>query len=401
MTSDPPSRALRWRPGVLAWALWTLTMLGIPAVVWFQHLLRQTGWPGLSEWGADDSVYVLAAVSAGTVGAVVASRRPRHAVGWLMLALGLSAMASGVCEAYASYGVLARPGALPAARWAAVYYDASWVAFTAFVSFILLLTPTGSLPSPRWRWWAGIAVIAPLAAGILEAGTLEGPFASVPPPIATRAPPFQLIGFLSFVITILALLVAAASLAIRFRHARGIERQQLRWVTFAAVLAAVAAAAILVGWAVAAEAVWDWATGAYLIVLPLAVGAAVLRYRLYDIDRIISRVLAYGLLTVLLGFGYAGIVLVLGQLLGRSSSVTVAGATLVVAGAFQPARRRIQAVVDRRFNRRQYDAARTVQAFSVRLRDEIDLGTLTGELLTVVDQAIQPGHASLWLRRGE
>jgi hypothetical protein len=132
--------------------------------------------------------------------------------------------------------------------------------------------------------------------------------------------------------------------------------------------------------------------------LPLATGAAILRYRLYDLDRIISRTLAYGLLTVLLGGGYAGVVLGLGQLLGQDSSLVVAGATLAVAGLFQPARRRVQQVVDRRFNRRRYDAARTIEGFSARLRQQVDLDTLTGELLGVVEQTVQPTSVSLWLR---
>jgi hypothetical protein len=132
--------------------------------------------------------------------------------------------------------------------------------------------------------------------------------------------------------------------------------------------------------------------------LPLATGTAILRYRLYDLDRIISRTLAYGLLTVLLGGGYAGMVLGLGQLLGQDSSLVVAAATLAVAGAFQPARRRIQLAVDRRFNRRRHDAAQTIAAFGARLRDQVDLTTLTGELLAAVDQTMQPTQASLWLR---
>ena len=135
-----------------------------------------------------------------------------------------------------------------------------------------------------------------------------------------------------------------------------------------------------------------------MALLPLATGAAILRYRLYDLDRIISRTLAYGLLTVLLGGGYAGVVLGLGQLLGRDSSLAVAVATLAVAAVFQPARRRIQAVVDQRFNRRRYDAAQTIQAFSARLRQQVDLDTLTAELLAVVDQTMQPTRVSLWLR---
>jgi hypothetical protein len=147
-----------------------------------------------------------------------------------------------------------------------------------------------------------------------------------------------------------------------------------------------------------APALLGWAAGACLAVLPVATGAAIARYRLYDLDRIISRALAYGLLTVLLGGGYAGLVLGLGQLLGRQSSLVVAGATLAVAAVFQPVRRRVQRAVDRRFNRRRYDAAQTIAAFSARLRQEVDLDTLTAELLAVVEQTMQPTQVSLWLR---
>jgi hypothetical protein len=188
---------------------------------------------------------------------------------------------------------------------------------------------------------------------------------------------------------------------VRFRRARGVERLQLRWVTMAAALAGLAVAVILVTWATigdAAQPLWEWVTGAYLVALPLATGASILRYRLYDLDRIISRTLAYALLTVLLGLGYAAVALVLGQLLGRDSSLAVAGATLAVAATFQPARRRVQAAVDRRFNRRRYDAARTIESFSDRLRQQTDLDTLTAEVLGVVDQTMQPTRVSLWLR---
>jgi peptidoglycan/LPS O-acetylase OafA/YrhL len=199
-------------------------------------------------------------------------------------------------------------------------------------------------------------------------------------------------------VTVVAVVVGALSLVVRFRRARGTERQQLRWVALAAVLASLAILVVLAGMVVGNAAVLIWAAGISFAVLPLAIGAAVARYRLYDLDRIISRTLAYGLLTVLLGGGYAAVVLGLGQLLGRSSSLAVAGATLAVAALFQPVRRRVQQAVDRRFNRRRYDAARTIAAFSTRLREELDLDTLTGELLTVVEQTMQPTQASLWLR---
>jgi hypothetical protein len=184
---------------------------------------------------------------------------------------------------------------------------------------------------------------------------------------------------------------------IRFRRSRGEERQQLKWFTYASALLPLA---LLGEWLPAP--VGDLIFGAVIVFLPVAVGIAILRHRLYDIDRLINRTLVYGLLTALLGGVYAGAVLVLGQVFGRVGgdppSWAVAGATLAVAALFQPARRRIQAVVDRRFNRRKYDAARTVEAFGVRLRDEIDLDALSAELLAVVDHTIQPTRATLWLR---
>jgi hypothetical protein len=198
-------------------------------------------------------------------------------------------------------------------------------------------------------------------------------------------------------VTNLALVAAAASLVVRFRHARGIERQQLRWVASATVVLALLIV-VVVALAQGASALAALTGSMCLVVLPLATGAAILRYRLYDLDRIISRTLAYGLLTVLLGSAFAGVVLGLSRLLPDSSSLSVAGATLAVAAAFQPARRRIQAAVDRRFNRHRYDAGRTIQGFSARLRQQVDLDTLTAELLGVVDQTMQPTQVSLWLR---
>jgi hypothetical protein len=197
-------------------------------------------------------------------------------------------------------------------------------------------------------------------------------------------------------------LVAATSLVVRFRGARGAERQQLKWLAYAAALNAVILAVPATGLE-ARLPLWVYVPAALsLWGLPLAIGIAVLRYRLYDIDRLINRTLVYGLLTALLGGIYAGAVLLSGQLFGwigdKRPSWVVAGATLAVAAMFQPARRRIQDGVDRRFNRRRYDAAKTVDAFSVRLRDHLDLDALTRELLAVIDQAVEPRAVSLWLR---
>jgi hypothetical protein len=392
-----------WRPAGLAWALWALAMLGLAAVPWFDHLLREAGRPDLAQLDASGVSAVLGIVSATTVGAVLASRRPRHPVGWLLLGLGLSVSASGVADGYAPYGLLIRPGALPAAGYAALYGPVLLAISITCIDFILLLTPTGSLPSPRWRWWARVATAAPVV--VLLAVTLLpqplGPeYQSVANPLGLRALEAPLLAAtgVALALTVLGVLVAAASLVGRFRRARGTERQQLRWVALAAAVVALAAALVLVAMLTETPALFGWGLGLCAAVLPLAIGAAVLRYRLYDLDRIISRTLAYGVLTVLLGGGYAGLVLGLGQLLGQNRSLVVAGATLAVAGAFQPARRRIQQVVDRRFNRRRYDAAKTIEAFSARLRDEVDLDALTVELLGVVEQAMQPTSVSLWLR---
>jgi hypothetical protein len=191
---------------------------------------------------------------------------------------------------------------------------------------------------------------------------------------------------------------AAVCLVLRFRSSRGVERQQMRWV-------AAGAAAPLVGLLLALPNGLGFApnwTAAIvfpaLLCPPLAVAVAVLRYRLYDLDRVISRTLTYGLLTVLLALGYAAVVLGLGRLVDQDSGLVVAAATLAVAALFQPARRRVQVLVDRRFNRRRYDAAGTVEAFAARLRDQVDLNALHAELLAVVDQTVQPSRASLWLR---
>jgi hypothetical protein len=287
----------------------------------------------------------------------------------------------------------------------AVYSPATLYLAFVCIGFVLLLTPSGSLPSPRWRWWARLAAAAPvgfLLALAVGPGLVIPPYDEVIDPVSV--PPLASVVAaviaVSFTVAIGGLTVGAWSLVVRFRRARGSERQQLRWVAFAAALTVPPAAVVLFSVVVdtTATVVVLVALGVCMALLPLAIGAAILRYRLYDLDRIISRTLAYGLLTLLLGGGYALVVLGLGQLLGRDSSLVVAGATLAVAAAFQPARRRVQAVVDRRFNRRRYDAARTVDAFAVRLREQVDLDALSAELLAVVDQTMQPTQVSLWLR---
>jgi hypothetical protein len=234
----------------------------------------------------------------------------------------------------------------------------------------------------------------------LAVGPFRGPDQSVANPlvVGALAGPLLMVRTVAFVVAGLAIPAGAWSLVVRFRRARGVERQQLRWLAVGAAPVAVAVAALAAQALTGNEVNLNWLPGVCLAILPLAIGAAILRYRLYDLDRIISRTVTYGLLTMLLGLGYAGVVLGFGRLLPQGSSLVVAGATLAVAAVFQPVRRRIQTLVDRRFNRRRHDAAQTIAAFSTRLRDQVDLTTLTGELLAVVDQTMQPTRASLWLR---
>ena len=399
-------RPRRWTAG-LAWALWLANLLCLAVVPWLDELLRQAGRADLTQFTFPDvAIPVLTVVSSATVGAVVAARRPAHPVGWLLLGIALSLTATAATAQYFVYGLLVRPGALPAARYAVLYQPATVFTALTLIGFVLLLTPTGALPSLRWRWPARVMAAAP-AVLVLVVTLAGGP---VDPRYQALGGPFDLRGLdgvlvaanrTALAVTVVGLVAAAVSLVGRFRHARGVERLQLRWVALAAVLVGLGAVGVLFSLAVggsAAEALFTLAVGCCLVVPPVATGAAILRYRLYDLDRIVSRTLGYGLLTLVLGGGYALVVLGLGQLLGRDSPLVVAGATLAVAALFQPARRRIQATVDRRFNRRRHNTAERIAAFGDRLHQQVDLDTLTVELLAVVDQTMQPTQVSLWLR---
>jgi hypothetical protein len=381
-----------------------LVMLRLAVVSWMDQLLRQAGRADLAAWVPGTIVGpVVAVLSATTVGAVLASRRPRHPVGWLLLGFALSLTASGVISSYVTYGLLARPGALPAAHVVARYYPVTGAVALGLLSLVLLLTPTGSLPSARWRWWAVITAATPVALVFVVPvvpGRLDPQLLVASSPFSDRAlgGVVLVVTRVALVVTALAVVVAAGSLVLRFRRAQGVERQQLRWVALGAALMVLAVPVVLAPVALESPILVEWAPPVWVVVLPVAVGAAILRYRLYDLDRIISRTVAYGLLTLLLGGGYALVVLGLSQLLERDSPLVVVAATLAVAAVFQPARRRVQAVVDRRFNRRRHDTARLVEGFGIRLRHQVDLDTLTADLLQVVDQTMQPTQTSLWLR---
>ena len=300
------------RPAVLAWGLWALVPLSILVLVWLDQLLRRAGRPDLALLGSSDiPAFVLGMLSAATVGALLAGRRPAHPVGWLLLAMGLSLAVAGPATGYADYGALARPDALPGAGYAALYHGVDVLLLAACLGFVLLLTPTGSLPSPRWHWWARVAAAAPLLAVVSTALLpFDLPYQSVANPLAVPA------------------LAAPAA---------GRQQRDL-----------------------AGHHDHDPGRGR------VAGGALPARPR----DRAPAVALA--------GLGGG------------------AGLTLAAAGVFQPARRRLQQAMDRRC----YDAANTIAAFSARLRQQIDLDTLTAELLAVVDQTMQPTRASLWLAPG-
>jgi hypothetical protein len=385
---------------VVAWSLLAIYAAGL---AWTAALAIPNGSVARDPAGV---LYLLDFTAFMVVGALIVARRPGNAIGWLFSAVGLLALGLSLASEYTEYGYVTLPGALPGAILAAWYLG--WGAYPLFIltfTFTLLLFPTGRLPSPGWRpiaWLAAIdlAVVTILAAlrPTLTVGHDERAIAN---PIGIRGLPHPEQGAVGAVLTGLFTVVslaACAALVVRFRRARGEERQQLKWFAYAATLMVISS---VVG-GMLFPAGGDVGAGITIALLPVAAGIAILRYRLYDIDRLINRTVVYGLLTAILGLGYAGAVLILGQVFGGVTedppSWAVAGATLAVAALFQPARRHIQQVVDRRFNRRKYDMAQTIEAFSARLRDEVDLDTLSAELLGVVDQTMQPAKASLWLR---
>jgi hypothetical protein len=393
-------------PAGLAWGLAGLAVLTLLASLPLTLLVDAGGLrearAGSAATVAAYGAVVLVLVSSATVGAVLASRRPGHPVGWLLLGVGLSVALGVLVEAYAKYGLVVRPGSLPGARYLVGFAVVSFtVVWLSCAGFVLLLTPTGSLPSPRWRWWARVAAAASalaVLASVVQPDPLAPDWYGNPLAVPALYRVLAVPGVAAIVVVLGSVLVGAVSLVLRFRRARGVERLQLRWLALAAALAAGLLLVALVAGYLGRDPVVLASISLCVALLPLATGASILRYRLYDLDRIISRTVAYGLLTVLLGLGYAAVVLGLGRLLPHGSSLVVAAATLAVAAAFQPARRRVQQLVDRRFNRRRHDAGRVIEAFSVRLRAQVDLGALHRELLAVVDQTMQPTSAWLWLR---
>jgi hypothetical protein len=385
------------RLGRLAWSLWGLTMALEAAAIWL--------WLGNHRLGGGffaPQVFLVPGFA--TVGAVIAARRA-NTVGWLFVGLGLLAASHAFSMAYAERDTLIDPASLPAGTVVGLLSGWLWPLNYLLLCLILLLFPDGRLPSLRWRPAARFILVAWGLSILLNGlGPSEGNPLSVP---ALQRPAGQLLLLVVNAGGLVALVVSAVAPFLRFRRAGYQQRQQLKWVAFTVALSVLAVLVSLGLGQLLPEFKVIGVLGllgflGVIIGIPLAVAVAILRHRLYDIDRVINRTLVYGLLTALLAGIYASVVLLLGQLFGGIGDTTpgwaVAAATLAVAALFQPARRRIQQGVDRRFNRRRYDAAKTVETFSARLRDEVDLDTLSAELLAVVQETVQPTTASLWLR---
>jgi hypothetical protein len=389
------------------WVAWS--MLAIYAAFMGVGMLLMVANGDFQQEPVQQASLALAFTAFMIVGAVVVAHRPGNAVGWIFSAIGLLAGSGGFAWQYAEYAYITRGGSLPGAMVAAWYNSWFWFPLFSLVSvFTLLLFPTGRLLSPRWRPVALLAAATTVAIVVLNALaptialgeqiTVRNPIGVAEIPDPADSP----VGAVLIGLLVVCTGAGVLSLVLRFRRFQGVERQQLKWFTYASGLVfLVLALGQLFGEAAVGD-VGDVLLGIGFALVPVAAGIAILRYRLYDIDRLINRTLVYGLLTAVLGGGYAGAVLVLGQLFGGVTgdppSWAVAGVTLAVAALFRPARRRIQAVVDRRFNRGKYNMATTIQAYSTRLRDQIDLDTLSTELLAVVDQTMEPTRVSLWLR---
>jgi len=386
---------------VLAWALWLLTFGCCAAGLLVTLAVYRPLTVGVLVEGALYAFFFVLGFA--TIGLVLALRRPVNPIGWLYGAAGLAWAYTLPMSPWIDQLVREHRPLPLVARFVAATGDLSWAPAIALgVTLPALLLPNGRLRSPRWRLVVGmsvtgitlISVAGPLSPGPLEEMGIDNPFGLAGPAGAVAGA----LAILGVLLHWLSLPPAAVCVVLRFRSSRGVERQQMRWV-------AAGAAGAVVGLLVSLPAGLGLVPNAIshviflaLLLPPVAIAVAVLRYRLYDLDRVISRTLTYALLTVLLGLGYAGVVLGLGRLLPDSSSLVVAAATLVAVAAFSPLRRRVQGLVDRRFNRRRYDAARTLEGFAARLRDQVDLDALHGELLAVVDQTMQPTRASLWLR---
>jgi hypothetical protein len=379
---------------LLAWLLWLATMACCAAGLVVTLFVTRPLTAGVLVEGA---AFALAfPLGYATIGLVMALRRPANPIGWLFAASGLAWSVTIPFDPWVTQLILDHRPLPLAAQVGALVGEFNWSPAIAFgITLPALLVPDGRLRSPRWRPVVAAAVAGPVL-GMLGSSFLPGKLEETVVPIDN---PFgrtgvvgtvaAVVGFTGLGLWFISMLAALVSLVLRFRASRGTERQQLRWV----VAGATGAVAGLVVGIAGVELTYP-----AVLCLPVGVAVAVLRYRLWDLDRLVSRTVTYALVTALLVAPYLLILPVVSRVAGDAGGLAVAAATLAAVAAFAPLRRRVQDLVDRRFNRRRYDAARTVEAFAVRLRDQVDLDALSAELLAVVERTVQPTKASLWLR---
>jgi hypothetical protein len=400
-----------------AWLAWSLCLLCVALAVAGLILALLNGLT-LGEiflaWsGPPVAIFLTQIVSFSAVGALIASQRPENPIGWLFLAAALFYGIQIPGEEYAVYALLTNPGSLPLGAELAWLTDWIWApGFGIILVFLPLLFPDGHPPSRRWRtvaWLGGLSIglICVLTSIVLwpERGPtlvqLGGYAGEVE---AWRSAVLDWVLRLGGPMLLLAGLGAVISLVVRFRRARGDVRQQIKWFASAAALTVVWLFVFQQSTRGLPEAIVALSGLLVIASIPVATGIAILRYRLYDIDLIINRTLVYGSLTLMLALIYFGGVAttqaIFGALTGQEeqSQLAVVVSTLVIAALFMPLRRRIQSFIDRRFYRRKYDARKTLEAFSTKLRDETDLEALSDDLVGVVRETMQPAHVSLWLR---
>jgi hypothetical protein len=390
----------------LAWSLWavtvTLTVLSLVLVV---LNLRYPNAP-IPDFWLQNALVVIDV----TVGAIVASRRPENPVGWLLCLSGVAASTSTFASLYAIYALLARPGTLPAGEASA--WITAWtlpIMIGLQISYLLLF-PTGRLPSRRWRWLAwltGAFVLAGVVLSAFSSGAYFGALGPIRNPLGVEGFTYVYKAVLYTLAPVLHVAIAVA-VFVRLRRAAGVERQQLKWFAYAVAILATAITPYVIAVAIDAPGWFEWAANAIVTAagttIPISIGIAILRYRLYDIDRIINRTLVYGSLTAMLALLYFGGVTATQALLRTLTGeeqlpqLVVVASTLVIAALFNPLRHRIQSFIDRSFYRKKYDAAKTLEAFSAKLRDETDLEALGDDLVGVVRETMQPAHVSMWLR---
>jgi hypothetical protein len=407
----------------LAWALAGITLTIFVASVALFVLARSAHVP--SSLGAStvgDVVLFMSFSVFPVVGALIASRRPRNPIGWICLADGLLWALIILSEDYSAYG-LAIPGSVPfPVTINALLYAWLWVPAVGLLGvYLLLLFPDGRLPSRRWRplaWLSGAVIVLLSLVTLLTPGPLEG-LGGARNPFGLEGHPWvAAVGWIILPLLPVFMLASAMSLVLRYRRSGGEVRQQIKWIAFAASFMGLMYLAVMsagtINWLISApetpsdlgtQTLWGALLENVMLLsfagVPVAIGFAVLKYRLYDIDILINRALVYGLLTATLAGVYLGGVILLQYLFrtltGQESQLAIVASTLAIAALFVPLRRRVQRFVDRRFYRRKYDAAKTLASFNARLRNETDLDSLVDDVVGVVRQAMQPAHASLWL----